>query len=391
MTSPWLNKNTMTTWLKIPVKEIRIQGENETGGNYMSTLKKITAISIDGESIDLIVKLQNLSGTTETIEVFKNTNIFVKEEEMYRNTIARLYDIICEAYPGEYEPFAPQYYHVSKDFLVMEDLTARGFRMPDAKVGLDLEQSLLVMSTLAKFHAASVILHQRNPQAFDKFNVLLYQEPDLFVPYGNHVSGLALTLADELANWGKEWHKYVGKLRYLATNFLSRAGEVATKRSGFNVLNHGDLWVHNMMFKNGSAGIRLLDFQTVYFGSPAVDLNYFIATSPSFEVRANHMERLIEEYHKTLCNTLTALKYEGKLITLEELQQEIDKKALFGLFSLIGPCALMQCDPDKQFSFDESLSKGINPGPSIYSETYKKNVKLMLPFYDSKAAFAFDV
>jgi len=66
--------------------------------------------------------------------------------------------------------------------------------------------------------------------------------------------------------------------------------------SAFNVLNHGDLWVNNMLFQYSDVpeDLRLLDFQLQYFSSPVIDLQYFFSTSLSEEVREYHLDRLME-------------------------------------------------------------------------------------------------
>ena len=109
------------------------------------------------------------------------------------------------------------------------------------------------------------------------------------------IKGFARSLANEVDTWGEEWHMYAVKLRHLADDIMNRIkGATIRQDSGFNVLNHGDLWINNLMFKNRTDEIRFLDFQLTHYSSPAIDLHYFITTSANVEVRRNHRDHLIQ-------------------------------------------------------------------------------------------------
>ena len=95
----------------------------------------------------------------------------------------------------------------------------------------------------------------------------------------------------------------------------------------------------------------------------------------------------LQEYHNTLCSTLTALGYNKKLLTLEELHQEMARLSSYGVITLLGPQAVMQLPPDSKFSFDEAIATGHTPGSSMYGEMYKESVKMLLPLYDRQGAF----
>jgi hypothetical protein len=96
---------------------------------------------------------------------------------------------------------------------------------------------------------------------------------------------------------------------------------------------------------------------------------------------------VLQEYHTTLCDTLIALGYTQPLITLPELHEEFDRKAVYGLWSIVGPAACMLSHPDCGFNMDDVLETGVTPGPSMYSDNYKKAVKWMLPVLDRQGAF----
>jgi hypothetical protein len=80
-------------------------------------------------------------------------------------------------FAGNLEPLAPKCFYACKSFLVLEDLSAAAFRMLERRRGLDLDQCLQVMRTLAKFHAASVVLYQQDPDSMKEYEVSFYSDP----------------------------------------------------------------------------------------------------------------------------------------------------------------------------------------------------------------------
>jgi vesicle coat complex subunit len=73
---------------------------------------------------------------------------------------------------------------------VLEDLCAEGFKMAERRHGLDLAHCLLVMRLLAKFHAASVVLHDQEPESMSIYDQSLFSEPVVIEGLRNFVSGM---------------------------------------------------------------------------------------------------------------------------------------------------------------------------------------------------------
>jgi hypothetical protein len=95
----------------------------------------------------------------------------------------------------------------------------------------------------------------------------------------------------------------------------------------------------------------------------------------------------LQEYHTALCNTLTVLGYTQTPISLEELREEFNNKADYGLYAMIGPYAVMQCEPDCGFNLDDALARGSNPGRCMYGENYKMAVRHLLPWLERQGVF----
>jgi hypothetical protein len=71
----------------------------------------------------------------------------------------------------------------------MQDLCAEGFKMAERRQGLDMCHCLLVMRLLGRFHAASVVLHDRDPEAMSLYDKNFFCEPELREGLQKFVSG----------------------------------------------------------------------------------------------------------------------------------------------------------------------------------------------------------
>jgi hypothetical protein len=96
------------------------------------------------------------------------------------------------------EPFGARYIFSRDGLLIMEDLSSLGFRMADRREGLDLAHCLIVMRRLARFHAASVILHQRDPDCMAPFLQDLFTEKANHKEFSQMFSGVCLCAFREI-------------------------------------------------------------------------------------------------------------------------------------------------------------------------------------------------
>jgi hypothetical protein len=95
---------------------------------------------------------------------------------------------------------------------------------------------------------------------------------------------------------------------------------------------------------------------------------------------------MLQEYHTTLSDTLNAMGYSKKIITLDALRKDYDDKAIYGLFGAC--CALPVVLADKGVDMDSLMEKGAGQNPEVYNgEFYKKALQKMLPEFEEKGAF----
>lgn len=100
------------------------------------------------------------------------------------------------------------------------------------------------------------------------------------------------------------------------------------------VLCHGDFWIQNMLFRyNGDSvdSVKLLDFQEMALGSPAVDLWTFFYAAISPELLNTYYDHLVSIYSSSFTKMLKSLKMSTSMIPkIEDIKKEIDSKEMYG-------------------------------------------------------------
>lgn len=175
---------------------------------------------------------------------------------------------------------------------------------------------------------------------------------------------------------------------FTQVNFLEKWKKVTeATSSGYKVLNHGDFWVNNFLFKYEGGqpkDVVFVDYQISWHASPGVDLNYFLNTSPKYEVRVEQREAIIAAYHDSFANTLSRL---GATVvpTLAQLQQEIQTYEYIGFIAAIGVQPLVLLDKQaasatnssfetmNDTNFADALKKAL-----YFNPTYQKAMQYYL-------------
>ena len=125
---------------------------------------------------------------------------------------------------------------------------------------------------------------------------------------------------------------------------------------------------------------RFVDYQFGYWTSPAADLHYFLYSSLSPDLLDQH-HTLVQEYYKSVTETLSALGYRGLQPTLAELQRQLHKR---GPYAVLMCCAILPVfllDRNNISEPDNILKK-----EAVFqlSEQYKVIMKKLLPIFEEK-------
>ncbi|XP_055609861.1 uncharacterized protein LOC129756854 isoform X2 [Uranotaenia lowii] len=366
------------------------------GDNYGSIMYRV--------KLDVEDRTRNSTNSFSVVVKTRPTGIaaelagrqFTKEIEMFTKFIPAFEKLYRDK--GADVKIGPKCYKVCRDvpndIMVMEDLLTKNFKPTARSEGIGLEQAELILVRLAEFHAASAVHHQKEGTFPEEFKEGLFRKDNanllefMFGPcYDACISEM------ENQSFGT---KYIASLKKLRpTTFTGTYEATALDPEAFNVLNHGDFWCNNMMFKYGPDGqlhdSKLVDFQMCFYGSPVLDLHYAIFSSMRPEIRISKMNHLIRFYHEKLIDNLVLLDYGKPLPTLKQLQIDFYDRICYGAVTCFGILALRTLDPAEEVSM-EAISQETEAGRHcrkvMYgNERYIREMEQLLPFLDGKGYF----
>ncbi|KDR14785.1 uncharacterized protein LOC110834192 isoform X2 [Zootermopsis nevadensis] len=361
------------------------------GDNFASEMYRATVqIKQKGrnEERSIIIKASPTDGG-ELNRIMIEANIYNHEISIYTIVFPAMFHLLNKISTWNYQPFAAKYLYSHSDnltaTLVMEDLKTKGFKLAERDLGLDLNHCLLVIRNIARYHAMSVVLHDKNPEDFKEFMSNLFNDKyrESLEPFFKRN---ATSIAKEVETWPDYKNRFADRICKLSGTGMD-VWLRATKRNEaeFNVLSHGDLWANNMMFRYSEETgeveeVRFIDFQLSQWTSPTVDLQYFLNSSASPEIMEN-VELLTQEYYVSLIEALSLLGYQHLQPQESQLNKEFEKRGLFGVLAAFNIRILALPDPDKVYDF----SKPVNNEDTLhFSEAFKESLKKLLPIYDKR-------
>ncbi|XP_049300057.1 uncharacterized protein LOC125772397 [Anopheles funestus] len=362
---------------KPQILESKITRATANGDNYMSDVFRIVASYIDGDNsehrperrkISLVVK--SLPDTGHRGPMIEQLLVYEKEASMFRDIVPQLSKMANDTF------FAARCFYASdlpERLIVFEDLKALGYVTVSRHAGLDFEHCALVMKKIGQFHAASMRFAEKEPDLLRrKFHFHLFN-PNKSEPMEEmrtiFEKGLEALIAVAKTQWDNFDQTIVAKMEKLTPVYVQRLRECLEQEcesdGGYRVLNHGDLWSNNMMFRYDPnvpsivQDVAFVDLQLSFYTSPGLDLNYTLATCPNYETRSR-LDELIELYYASFKATLEHLEYDARPIpTLDDVRREIRRMEFFALMSVLTVLPILLMDQmDEMVVNFENLIQG---------------------------------
>ncbi|XP_053673519.1 uncharacterized protein LOC128723780 [Anopheles nili] len=346
------------------------------GDNYSSDVFTIVVHYNGDREIRLVAKI--VVGA-EVIKTFaEKLNAFTKEVYTFRTLLPTFTRIVADGRTDDSVQFGARCFYATRepvDTIVFEDLKHRGYQLADrTRGGLDLAHCELIMRKIGLFHAASMVYVAQGSTERRLFTERYSRgiacpgedttsNPALVMFYNGLVKFLEVS-----ANWPELDRTIWRKLEALQSDYTRRVIECLSAEGddqpedGYRVLNHGDLWGNNMMFRYGKDEIvqevMFVDYQLSNYGSPGLDLVYCLYNCAQFEVRENRINDLLQVYYGSLCEGLRIGGYQQRKPTFDDVLKEFARHEFIGLVSGLSmlPIIMMErTECDAELSFDNLL------------------------------------
>ncbi|XP_055854520.1 uncharacterized protein LOC129918170 [Episyrphus balteatus] len=366
------------------------------GENYASRIIR-THIDIqlkDGSTVQTSYVIKTGAESESTRTYVDSIYGFPKDREILEDIYPKFTQLYAKV--GKKIQFGPNCKYVLETpgymSLVMDDLRRLNFTNVNRLEGMDMEHMKCVLVKLGALHAASAVYYERFGPFSENLNHSLFIEKyrDTFKSFG---SGSATMFQNILPKWGG-CEKYISMWPNPDKLFDWYKKATTPDPNEFNVLNHGDCWVNNIMFEHNKNGnvtdTYFIDYQLTCYGNPAQDLYYFITASASYDLRVKEFDYFLRVYHESLVENLKLLNYQNFIPTLKDIHYYMIKYSLWSFWVGTSIMTVVLADGNAGKGDMESLMVESEENNQLkMNPRYVKFMKQLLPWWENRGMFEF--
>jgi len=312
-------------------------------------------------------------------ELVSKFNVFKNEIEFYSKIAPELKEFLKagSAPAQEIEFDIPEMLYAKQDedgaIIVLQDLLALGFKQDRDLNGnrfLSTEKAMLAVKSIAKIHAASYALQEKQEINLKQDHPTLEESGLLWT--NKEMTSRLFAMKDIYCKLLEESDKPDSPIllekfkKAFSSEELLR--ELCRKRcapeeESINCLQQGDFHFNNLLFKEeeGKLQVRIVDWQLTYTGRAGGDISYLLMSSLDPAVREVEEENIKHQYYTAFNNTLGMLeKACDPSLECEEsvLEEDYEKSLPLGFFLSCGNImAEKEKAKEKKVSFTYKLCK----------------------------------
>lgn len=253
------------------------------------------------------------------------------------------YNVLCPMYRSygldDLLDFAPRCYLSKLTKIVLDDLTKMNYNSMDLNQLLDIDSIKKILSKVAKLHACSFILEELLSKEagktirFEKDYSEYFEEIVLVrnAKFSKFVNGMLPGLMYCIEKEPSLTDGLNLNKNELSQKFLNLIDCIYTKiqpsQKLRNVINHGDLYIGNILFKHHDNGTLedglLVDFQVLRLVPPGFEVMFFLTLSSNKEAKL-HIKELLDYYYNQLSGHLQRFNLNpDEIYSREHFDQDI--------------------------------------------------------------------
>ncbi|XP_022176938.1 uncharacterized protein LOC111038227 isoform X2 [Myzus persicae] len=311
-----------------------------------------------GSHYNVMIKLKILS--LELRYCFGCDILFNNELIFYENIMPFLLKCRGPTVNDAHALFLPRFFYgsnkcselMANDVIVIENVSTLGYCFSNARVFLDYEHLTIALQTLAKFHGLSYTAKHKDPGRINDFlknvhsihldgNGHWMSQHDIFKKCGKRgVDRLLERDGDKYRD-----HARIRRLNELLDDPDKTLMQTLHAREPLSVICHGDYHRNTLLFQYDDHGRPFdaiaIDFSTIHYGSPALDLSSFLYISTTQRMRELHWDDLLDIY----CGALAKSVLPGVLVpSRAEIDAEVAEIAINAFAKASFYLPFMLCD-----------------------------------------------
>lgn len=322
----------------------------------------------------MIVKLmkgdENFRTTTKSQIQFSNENYIYSNvvpafKNILKNTEINLDNLIPRAYFAGSGSF-PNLSDIFETVLAVKNVSPQGFRN-GPRLHLELDHLKLMAKTIAQYHSVTYAMRiKKDPQLdvlIKGIKPLPFKEADGSRNLYDILYGVGMERIIEYLDRqpkDKEFSKNIEnfkKFHKTPTDLLSKFLE---NDEIFSVITHGDFNRNNVLFQYSSptgfanpSALNMIDFQEVRYGTPCIDLSFFMYFNLKPELREAHWKELLKYYHSHLIASLADIlkcKPDDEILKdyfYENFDRHFTKFGMYGMMICIHFLPWMDCPEEE--------------------------------------------
>lgn len=328
------------------------------GDSYLSEIRRLRIHGVNSYGVD-----KNVRVILKTIPTNVCRRLTFRSDEFFKNEIAFYSDVLpallkFQSKSNLQEPFES---HVKlflthcdglHDVICLEDVSPYGYKNINRQRSIDLEHCMVTLKTLAQFHALSFAMRDQEPEEFERISRTVsetyfdYRLWNWYKRFWDRICAIAVDAVErEYPN-----SKYLKKVKEFAVPETYFEMVRAVKDTKNAVISHGDPWTNNFLYKYQNEDVvkaKIIDFQLSRFGSPVLDLVYFIYNSTDQILRLKYYDDLLSYYYKILSTHIKGMgSCPEKIYSWDVFMDEVKRYSLFGLGSSFEMTPLIVLDPE---------------------------------------------